>query len=60
MPMSVSLKLMALIDEVLSSFSLLVRTLSWMLHASRELLGREEVDMVNGEEGKGLKEAVCY
>ncbi len=45
-------------DGVLSPFSSLVLTLSWMLHASRELLGREGMDMVNDEEGKGSKEAV--
>jgi len=60
MPISASLKLMALTDGVLSPFSSLVRTLSWMLYASSELLGREGMDMVNGEGGKGSKEAVGY
>ena len=58
MPMSASLKLMALTDGVLSPLSSLIRTLSWMLHASSELLGREGIGIVNGKEGKGLKKAV--
>ena len=58
MPISASLKLIALTDGVLSPFSSLVLTLSWMLHASSELLGREGIGIVNGKEGKGLKKAV--
>ena len=58
-PISAS-KLIALMEGVLSFFSLLVLTLSSILHTSRELLGREGMDMVSGEEGKGSKEAVCY
>ena len=60
MPMSASLKLMALTDGVLSSLSSLIRTLSWMLHASSELLGREGIGIENGKEGKGSKEVVGY
>ena len=47
-------------DGVLSPLSSLIRTLSWMLHASSELLGREGIGIVNGKEGKGSKEAVGY
>jgi len=59
-PISASLKLITLMEGILSLFSSLVRTLSWMLHASREVLGREGMDMVSDEEGKGLKAGVCY
>jgi len=49
MPMSASLKLIDLIKGLPSSLSLVVRTLSWILHGERDLFLRGKVDMMAGE-----------
>jgi len=51
-PMSVSLKLMALTDGDSSPLALAVRTLSWILQGDRDALRRDGLDMIRLREGK--------